>query len=59
MNEWKYIYIFRVCEECQHNTDGIHCEECLSGFFQDPALSDENGKPDLNHPDICQRKFYL
>ena len=41
-----------VCDECQHNTEGRQCEECTYGFYQDPAIF-----PDLNHPDICKRKF--
>ena len=24
-----------MCEECQHNTEGVNCEDCLMGFFQD------------------------
>ncbi|CAK8675729.1 netrin-4-like [Clavelina lepadiformis] len=36
-----------VCEDCQHNTKGKHCENCRPGFFRrvDSELSD---------PDLCQ-----
>ncbi|XP_040566371.1 laminin subunit beta-1 isoform X1 [Lepeophtheirus salmonis] len=36
-----------VCSNCQHNTDGHHCEYCIFGYYQDPNL-------DLTHPDICK-----
>ena len=38
-----------VCENCMHNTEGTHCESCLEGFYQDPAL-------DVKDPEICKRK---
>ena len=28
---------------------GTHCESCLEGFYQDPAL-------DIKDPEICKRK---
>ena len=37
-----------VCENCMHNTEGTHCESCLEGFYQDPAL-------DIKDPEICKR----
>lgn len=47
-----------VCENCTHNTEGVKCESCIEGFYQDPAVVDANGELDLNSPDICKRKFY-
>ena len=38
-----------VCENCMHNTEGTHCESCLEGFYQDPAL-------DIKDPEICKRE---
>ena len=35
-----------VCDECQHNTEGIHCQFCLESFYKDP-------EKELNHPDVC------
>eukprot|EP00094_Tigriopus_californicus_P009037 TCALIF_08711-PA protein Name:"Similar to LanB1 Laminin subunit beta-1 (Drosophila melanogaster)" AED:0.08 eAED:0.08 QI:0/0.86/0.81/1/0.86/0.87/16/623/1807 len=37
-----------VCNNCSHNTDGIHCEYCKEGFFQVPEL-------ELNDPNICEQ----
>ena len=25
-----------VCEECEHNTEGKHCESCKHGYYGDP-----------------------
>ncbi|GFO06368.1 laminin subunit beta-2, partial [Plakobranchus ocellatus] len=36
-----------VCDDCQHNTMGINCEECLDFYFQDPFR-------DIRDPEICQ-----
>ena len=38
-----------VCDNCQHNTDGINCQLCKSHYYQDPAY-------DLRDPRICQRE---
>ena len=35
-----------VCDECQHNTEGFHCQFCGEGFYKDP-------EKELNHPDVC------
>ena len=36
-----------VCDDCQHNTEGTHCEECITGYYQDPEKQ-------LTDPDICK-----
>ncbi|KAH0618918.1 hypothetical protein JD844_018460 [Phrynosoma platyrhinos] len=35
-----------VCEDCQHNTAGQHCEHCKTNFFH-------NRRYDLSHPEVC------
>ena len=35
-----------VCDECQDNTEGVHCEFCMESFYKDP-------QKDLNDPDVC------
>ncbi|XP_060628816.2 laminin subunit beta-3 isoform X2 [Anolis sagrei] len=35
-----------VCEDCQHNTAGQHCEHCKTNFFR-------NQRFDLGHPEAC------
>lgn len=42
-----------VCDNCQHNTQGQHCEECIPFFYRDPL------EP-INSPYACKRKcIYL
>ena len=41
-----------VCEDCQHNTMGVHCERCRPSFFRDPNRR-------LDDPYVCQRKFRI
>jgi methyl-accepting chemotaxis protein len=36
-----------VCDDCQHNTMGHHCEECKPFFYQDP-------RRDVTDPNVCQ-----
>ncbi|XP_054153409.1 laminin subunit alpha-like [Oppia nitens] len=36
-----------VCVNCRHNTEGINCNKCKSGFFR------PRNKP-LDAPDVCQ-----
>lgn len=36
-----------VCDDCQHNTMGHHCEECRPFFYQDP------GRP-VTDPNVCR-----
>lgn len=40
-----------VCDNCQHNTQGQHCEECIPFFYKDPL-------EDVQSPYVCKRKFY-
>jgi laminin alpha 3/5 len=39
-----------VCTNCQHNTIGINCNECIGGYYR------PFGK-ELNATDVCQRKY--
>lgn len=38
-----------VCDNCEHNTMGQHCEECKPFFYRDP-------NEDIQSPYVCQRK---
>ncbi|KAM6295093.1 laminin subunit beta-3 [Aegotheles albertisi] len=35
-----------VCDDCQHNTEGNHCERCKTNYFR-------NQQQDLAHPEAC------
>ncbi|NXJ67160.1 LAMB3 protein, partial [Rostratula benghalensis] len=35
-----------VCDNCQHNTEGNHCERCKTNYFR-------NQRHDLTHPEAC------
>ncbi|KAJ8381534.1 hypothetical protein SKAU_G00023120 [Synaphobranchus kaupii] len=42
-----------VCDDCQHNTEGRHCQSCKSGFYRDPqrpASAPDSCKPCACHP---------
>ncbi|XP_035281911.1 netrin-4 [Anguilla anguilla] len=42
-----------VCDGCQHNTEGRHCQSCKSGFYRDPlrpASAPDSCKPCACHP---------
>ncbi len=36
-----------VCDDCQHNTQGLWCEECIDNHYQSSDLT-------LSDPNICQ-----
>ncbi|XP_077121275.1 netrin-4 isoform X2 [Ranitomeya variabilis] len=36
-----------ACNNCQHNTEGIHCEKCAPGFFRDLKIP-------FSAPDACK-----
>uniref|UniRef100_A0A6A7G3W6 Laminin subunit beta-1-like isoform X5 n=4 Tax=Hirondellea gigas TaxID=1518452 RepID=A0A6A7G3W6_9CRUS len=36
-----------VCQECEHNTQGRNCQECIPYYYQEPER-------DLRDPAICQ-----
>ncbi|RUS71396.1 hypothetical protein EGW08_020851, partial [Elysia chlorotica] len=36
-----------VCDDCQHNTMGVNCQECIDFFYQDPFA-------DIRDPYVCQ-----
>lgn len=38
-----------MCDDCRHNTEGRHCQNCRKGFFRDPSLPKTS-------PDSCKRK---
>lgn len=40
-----------VCDNCQHNTQGQHCEECMPFFYRDP-------NEDIRSPYVCRRTYY-
>ncbi|NWU97041.1 LAMB3 protein, partial [Upupa epops] len=35
-----------ICDHCQHNTEGNHCERCRTNYFR-------NQRQDLAHPEAC------
>ncbi|NXV06171.1 LAMB3 protein, partial [Cettia cetti] len=35
-----------VCDNCQHNTQGINCERCKTNYFRNP-------RRELSHPEAC------
>ncbi|KPM03150.1 laminin subunit beta-1-like protein [Sarcoptes scabiei] len=37
-----------VCDDCQHNTMGVHCELCRPSFYRDPNRR-------LDDPYVCQQ----
>jgi len=39
-----------VCDDCQHNTMGHHCEECKPFFYHDPD------RP-ITDPHVCRGRF--
>lgn len=39
-----------VCDDCQHNTMGVHCELCRPSFYRDPGRR-------LDDPYVCQRNL--
>nr|XP_026689374.1 multiple epidermal growth factor-like domains protein 8 isoform X2 [Ciona intestinalis] len=47
-----------ICDACQHNTQGVHCEQCIVGSYGDATshagcnLCDCNGHGDLQY-NIC------
>lgn len=41
-----------VCDNCKHNTQGQHCEECMPFFYRDP-------QEPLDSPYVCKCKCSL
>lgn len=39
-----------VCEDCQHNTEGPHCDRCRPLFYRDPLKA-------ISDPYACLREF--
>uniref|UniRef100_A0A4W6F3H3 Netrin-1 n=1 Tax=Lates calcarifer TaxID=8187 RepID=A0A4W6F3H3_LATCA len=42
-----------VCNDCRHNTEGRHCQNCKKGFFRDPSrpkTAPDSCKPCSCHP---------
>lgn len=39
-----------VCEDCQDNTTGQHCDQCKRFFYRDPLKV-------ISHPQACLRKL--
>lgn len=39
-----------VCDNCQHNTQGQHCQECIPFFYRDP-------QEDIRSPYVCRREY--
>ena len=35
-----------VCDVCEHNTEGMFCEQCVDGFYRNQSLP-------LSSPDVC------
>lgn len=40
-----------ICQNCQHNTEGINCNKCKSGFYRP-------WDREWNETDVCQRKYH-
>lgn len=40
-----------VCDDCRHNTEGRHCQNCKKGFFRDPSRP--KTAPDSCRPCSC------
>ena len=38
-----------VCDDCQHNTQGQHCDRCRPLFYRDPLKA-------ISDPDVCIRE---
>jgi len=41
--------VLLLMQDCRHNTQGIHCEMCASGFYGNASL----GRPDSCRPCAC------
>ena len=41
-----------VCDECQHNTKGINCHECVDGYYRPEGVLP-------NATDACVGRFLI
>ncbi len=39
-----------VCQNCQHNTEGINCEKCRDGYFRPTGVA-------ITDPYACTREY--